>query len=512
MKTFTIIGLLFVAVALYAQDSEAPDPLATEVFQRAMSETLVERAFRLHQLYGAFSDDRVVLDSEIDVINGQRRFRQAVLSTGSRRSVPAFAEIDLYGNGPVTPIRIGMGIHPSFTGRLSGSLDWSMLLRFPGAPFSTLTEVLRATGVYGPHDIYDGYFHMGFDVWAFPYTSSFAANYPEVIRAKPAIGASEDYSVPTEGWTATFDLRILDYVDTRYFRGLASWSSQTLIDIVVLLLTGEGGIGATGVRVDGGTEEYRWFGDNEFAVFNEVSAELDLAALLRTGASVVEDGTADARLPSVYALAQRVIERVANRIEQDQRATADITRYGVNLERLALPGTPDLYGYRSQLNRAGEAPQFWEAGFSWNLGPLAVRGNGVIPSQNGDHIGPPLETVYGAGAGLTLGGKSWRFAVNGDRVAGLTGEPFYEVGTELDSGRAENGFGLTAGLTVIAPDISLETREQEARLGLRFRDSSFAVLGGLVESLLLEARLEQTILEGEQTRSVLGINMTAALH
>lgn len=507
MKKIVVIAFALTAVALHTQEGESPDPAATQVFQVEMNETLTERAFRLDQLYQLAPDDRLISDTEIDVINGRSRFRQALLSTGSRRSAPVFAEIDLYNNGPVTPLRIGMGLHNSFTGMSSRSLDWSMLPRFFGAPFSTTAEILRATRIYGREDVYEGYYHMSFDVWAFPYTSNFIVNYPDFIRAKAALGAGEEYTVPTEGWSATVDGRIVDYIHTRYFRGLASWSWQVLIERFVNLLTGND----TAVRLDGEISEYRWFGEDEFAVYNELSAELDLAALLRTGDAFFEDRAADSELSSVYALAQRVIEGVENQLEEEQRATKDVTRYGMNLERLPLPGTPDLYAYLSQLNQSDATPQFWEIGLSWSLGPLALRGNGILPARSSEQAEPPFEAVYGAGAELGLDGGGWRFSLHTNRIARLSEAPFYEAGVGLDTGLDEERFGLVAEVNVNAPVLNLDTRDQHASLGLRLRDTSFTILGRFVENLLLEARLNQAIREGERTRSVLAVNLTTTL-
>ncbi len=492
---------LIATLPLSAQDEPVPDPLATEIFARAMSETTTERALRISDFlrYVPITrrrDAPILLDTEVDVINGRTRFRQTV-GFPSVGGGGYFVELDVYRNPPVTPTRIGFGLHNPIPDleylEFSNPLQ---LLSIAITPVSGIAGALTGLGLLAKDDFYSGFQHGDAELWIGPYTDRFPDYYPEFIRGKPVIG-----DVPTDGEQifVTYDVRIVDYVDTRYWRGTAAFSYQTIIDILSGLVVADDEYGFPATRLDGGYSEYRWFGDDDFAIFNELSFELDLAAILQSGEAYLAQRSDGTRAASIYAIAERVIERISEELMTGERQTNDVTRFGTRLERLPFLGNLDLYGYSSEINGIDPAPQFWEAGFSWTPGPLEFRANGILPQELPEDSDPLDELVYGAGAGLNLTTKRWRFAVSGDRIARLTEPVFYRASADFENGIGTGDLGLTAGARVTAPELELGTRTQEFRLGLAQRN------------LTLQASMNQAFVDGEETRSVVGINLTAAL-
>lgn len=493
-----VIVIMGPAAWIAGQEVEV-NALAQAEFVRSMNETLVETVLRYEQLL-EFPDDRsettVVLDTDIERINDATLFRQTAVFPNS--GFWNFADLTVYRNGPARPVRIMFGLHDS------DAYFSLMKIIFP-APFQLLTNALDLLGVYNRReDVYSSIYQLNTTVWVVPYTDNFVGNYPETIRGLggPIIGStlreirddvdSDAGPPPEERSFAVADTRTVEFVDTRFFRAASAYSQLTLMWALLDALYEN-----AAERPDGGYGEYRWFGDDGFAVFNSISFELNLAELARAGTNAARRELGDIRGPvDIYALAERGVEQLEREPE-----TKDVTRFGTRIEQVPFIGDLSLFGYYSERNDVDPIQTAVEAGADWRLGPLLLSGNGIASPElvTGEAAVESLleQAEYGFLAGLEFGLSGAEFRATGERRLEF-GEPrFYRAQARLEAGRT-GGTRFVGEATVTAPELNPDFREQRAILGLR------------LDNMRWDAGVVQEVVASEVENTFVTVDFTGA--
>lgn len=493
--------LCMTASVLYAEVQQV-DPFAQRVFFQDMGESLDQTALRYQRLRNFPADVRgttMVLDTDLHRVNEATLFRQSAFFPGW----PVFNYFDLtsYRNGPARPLRFMFGTYnENWTANFDfrDFVTWFTIVLYP-PPFTVLTAALEATGVYSRQDVYSSIYTSNQTIWHVPFTDNFTENYPERIRALPVLWGQtlreiesderyDDGDPPEEHRFTTFDLRMVEFVDTRFFRATSAFSSMTLQGAYIDALFRN-----PAERADGGYGRYQWFGDDNFSAFNTLSFELNLAELYRAGSDVARAKLGADRLPiDVFALAERAVQRLEREPE-----TKDVTRYGTVVERFPFIGDLSLFGYLSERNDVEPVVRAVEAGGEWRLGPLVFAGNLIAPP---DLLSGTVETEafeYGYLGGLDIRTAGFHVQASGERRLSFTEEPFYRAlaRLEIPSG---SGAGFFAQATVSAAEPEFETREQRATLGLRLNE------------LRLDASAVQSVVATEIETTFLRVDFIAA--
>ena len=470
--------LLFcVLVAGVAAQTDPVDPIAQREFASHMGERLDQTALRFQQLRRFPADFRrvtLVLDTDLQRVNDATLFRQSVYFP----NWTAFNFFDLaaYSNGPVRPVRFSFG---TYSENWTSNIDfrdiytWFVIIVQP-PPFTVLTAALERSGVYGRSDVYTSIYTSNQTIWHVPFTDNFRANYPEQIRSlRPVWGRTlrevlddaryDDGDPPEEQSFTAFDLRVVEYVDTRFFRASSAFSMPTLQQAYLDALFRN-----PAERADGEYSRYRWFGDDSFSVFNTLSFELNLAELYRAGSDVARDRFGTDRLPvDVFALA----ERAASQLEREPESK-DITRYGMVIERFPFFGNLSLFGYLSERNDVEPSVRALEGGGEWRLGPFVVAGNAIVPPDVLTGTVEEGALDYGYLGGIDVRFSGFHLSVSGERRLEFTESPFYRAQARLEVAPG-SGTGVFTQATVTASEPEFETREQRVALGLRLNDLRF---------------------------------------
>ncbi|TVQ23539.1 MAG: hypothetical protein EA383_13850 [Spirochaetaceae bacterium] len=478
VRSFLEVLILFcVIVTGVRAQANLVDPVAQREFAAHMGEGLDETALRFQQLRRFSADFRritVVLDTDLHRINDATLFRQSAYFPNW--TMFNYFDFTSYSNGPARPLRFSFG---SYSENWTANIDfqdiytWFVILVQP-PPFTVLTAALEQSGVYARNDVYTSIYASNQTIWHVPFTDNFVGNYPQQIRSlRPVWGGTlrevlddaqyDDGEPPEERSFTTFELRTVEYVDTRFFRASSAFSMPTLQQAYIDALFRN-----PAERADGEYSRYRWFGDDSFSVFNTLSFELNLAELYRAGSDVARDRLGADRLPvDVFALAERAVTQLEREPE-----SKDVTRYGTVIERVPFIGNLSLFGYLSERNDVEPTVRALEGGGEWRLGPFVVSGNVIAPPEmiTGTFDEDALEYGYLGGIDVRTSGLHLR--ATGERRLEFTEAPFYRAQARLEI-LPDSGTGFFAQATVTASEPEFETREQRATFGLRLNDLRF---------------------------------------